>query len=154
MVYTSYVKLRILYYHFQGLKPYTIARVLEEEGMKVPRFGVHKFIQHCDECGSIDRKAGSGRPSKITTQVKGLVHQQEKDDETTAYQLHHMLIENGIQISFRTILRYRSSLGWTFRGKAYCQLIREQNKGKCLEWCQRNKEDAFEDVIWTDESTI
>lgn len=155
MVYTSYVKIRILYYHFQGLKPYTIARVLEEEGVKVSWFGVHKFIQHYDECGSIDRKAGSGWPSKITTQVKGLVDQQmEKDDETTAYQLHHMLIENGIQIFFRTILRCCSSLGWTFRGSAYCQLIREQNKGKRLEWCQRNKDDAFEDVIWTDESTI
>ena len=92
--------------------------------MKVSRFGVHKFIQHYSECGSIDRKAGSGRPSKITTQVKRLVDQQlEKDDETTAYQLHHMLIENGIQIS----LRCRSSLGCTFQGSAYCQLIHEQN---------------------------
>ena len=72
--------------------------------MNVLGFGVHKFIQHYSERGSIDRKAGSGRPSKITTQVKRLVDQQmEKDNETTAYQLHHiMLIENGIQISFRT----------------------------------------------------
>ena len=126
-----------------------------DEGVKVSRFCVHKFIQHYSECGSIDRKAGSGRPSKITTQVKRLLDQQiEKDDETTAYQLHHMFIENGIQISFRTILRCRSSLGWTFQGSAYCQLIREQNKANHLEWCQRYKEDAFEDVIWTDESTI
>ena len=86
----------------------------------------------------------AGRPTELM----------EKDDETTAYQLHHMLIENGIQISFRAILRCRSSLGWTFRGSAYCQLIHEQNKAKRLEWCQRYKEDAFENVIWTDESTI
>ena len=48
----------------------------------------------------------------------------------------------------------RTSLGWTFRGSAYCQLIREQNKGKRLEWCQRYKEDEFVDVIWMDKSTI
>ena len=78
----------------------------------------------------------------------------EEDDETAAYQLYYMLVENGIQISFRTILHCCTALGWTFRGCAYCQLIREQNKGKQLEWCQRYKEDDFEDVIWTDESTI
>ena len=101
MVYTSYVKLRILHYHFQGLKPYTIARVLEEKGVKVSRFGVHMFIQHYSEYGSIDRKTGSGRLSKVITQVKQLVDQQmENDDETTAYQLHHMFIQDGIQISF------------------------------------------------------
>ena len=155
MVYTSYVKLRILHHHFQGRRPYTIARVLEEEGVKVSRFGVHKFVQHYSETGSIERKEGSGRLSVVTTTVKELVNQQmEKDDETTAHQLHHMLMENGIQISFRTILRCRTALGWTFRSSAYCQLIREANKVKRLEWSQRYKDDDFEDVIWTDESTI
>lgn len=155
MVYTTYVKLRILFHHFQGLKRYTIARVPDDEGVKVSRFGVHKFIQHYKELGSIDRKGGSGRPSKVTMQVKCLIDQlMEEDDETTAYQLHHMLVENGIQISFRTILRCHTALGWTFRGSAYCQLIREENKIKRLDWSQRYKEDEFEDVIWTDESTI
>ena len=70
MVYTTYVKLLILFYHFQALKPYIIARVLDEKGMKVSRFSVHKFIQHYNESGSIDRKDGSGRPSKVTLQVK------------------------------------------------------------------------------------
>ena len=140
MVHTTYVKLRILFHHFQGLKPYTIARVLDDEGVKVSRFGVHKFIQHYKELGSIDRKGGSGRPSKVTMQVKCLIDQlMEEDDESTAYQLHHMLVENGIQISFRTILRCHTALGWTFRGSAYCQLIREENKIKRLDWSQRYK---------------
>ena len=86
MVYTSYEKLQILHYHFQGFKPYTITRMLEKEGVKASRFGVHKFIKHYNEQGSIDRKTGSGRLSKLTTQVKQLVDQQmERDDETTAY---------------------------------------------------------------------
>ena len=44
--------------------------------------------------------------SKITQRVKELVDQQmEKDDETTATQLHRLLIDNGIDISLRTVLR-------------------------------------------------
>ena len=77
-----------------------------------------------------------------------------RDDETTATQLHRMLLDNGVDISLSTILRCRTSLGWTFRGSAYCQLIRENNKVKRSEWAQRNKDDNFDDVIWTDECSI
>ena len=28
--------------------------------------------------------------------------------------------------------------GWTFRGSAYCQLICQQNKVKCLQWAQEH----------------
>ena len=62
-----------LYTHIDGLhhlEPYTIARVLDDEGVKISRFGVHKFRQHYKELGSIDRKGGSGRPLKVTMQVK------------------------------------------------------------------------------------
>lgn len=76
------------------------------------------------------------------------------DDETTAIQLYHILRQHGFNITKRTVLRCRSSLGWTFRGSAYCQMIREANKEKRLLWCQENKSLEFDDVIWTDESSI
>ena len=76
------------------------------------------------------------------------------DDETTAYQLHRLLNEKGYSISLRTILRCRTALGWTFRGSAYCQLIREANKAKRLTWAQQHLNDTFDDVIWTDECTV
>ena len=50
--------------------------------------------------------------------------------------------------------RCRTSLGWTFRGSAYCQMIREANKINKLQWAQQYQDDSFDDVIWTDESTI
>ena len=53
-----------------------------------------------------------------------------------------------------SVLRCRTSLGWTFRGSAYCQLIREVNKTKRLEWAKLYKDDDFENVIFTDESTV
>ena len=76
------------------------------------------------------------------------------DDETTAVQLHEFLTRYGIELSIRTIIRSRELLGWTFRGSAYCQLIREVNKQKRLDWAQQHLYDNFEDVIWSDESSI
>jgi hypothetical protein len=82
----------------------------------------------------------------------------EKDDETTAVQLQRILVARRHPLALSTILRSRKKLGWTFRGSAYCQLIREQNKTKRLEWAQRNLatalNDGFKDVIWTDETTV
>ena len=76
-----------------------------------------------------------------------------EDDETTALQLYKHLMDNGILISLTTTLRCRTSLGWTFRGSAYCQLIHSENKSKRLDWA-READNRFEDVVWTDESLI
>ena len=107
MVFSEYFKLRILYHHNNGLKPYTIVKLLlEEEGIQVSKVGVWKFLKVYKNTGSTMRRSGSGRMSKITQWVKELVDQQmEKDDESTATQLHRMLNENGIDISLRTVLR-------------------------------------------------
>ena len=68
------------------------------------------------------------------------------DDETTAHQLHRLLVEKGYSISLRTILRCRTALGRTFRGSAYCQLIREANKTKRLAWAQQHLHSSFDMV--------
>ena len=65
------------------------------------------------------------------------------DDETTAVQLQRILAINGHPLSLKTILRSRTKLGWTFRGSAYCQLIREANKVKRLEWARKFTEEAL-----------
>ena len=76
MPYTNYIKLRIVHHHLQGLQPYTIAKVLDEEGIKVNRFGVHKFLVTYRETGSLERRPGSRQISKVTMQVKDLVEEQ------------------------------------------------------------------------------
>lgn len=68
----------------------------------------------------------------------------QRDDETTATQIHELLVYNGISISLSTVLRCREQLGWKFRGSAFCQLIREANKVKRALWHQK---DQFENVI-------
>ena len=53
-----------------------------------------------------------------------------------------------------TILRNRRIIGWIYRGSAYCQLIHTVNKQKRLEWARENQTDTFDDVIWSDETSV
>ena len=154
-MYSTYKRQRIVYYFNQGHKAPTISRLLRAEGLSASRRGIHKFLTKYLQTGSIGRRPRSGRPSKITEEIKAIFDEQmNKDDETTAYQLHRLLVSHGYNISIHTILRCRSSLGWTFRGTSYCQLIRHVNKQKRLDWAQAKTDLAFEDVIWTDECTV
>jgi len=155
MVFSSYKKQRILYFYLKGYKAPTISRLLREEKLIASRVGVAKFLRKYEETGCITRTTGSGRPSKITEEIKALVEtKMRKDDETTACQLHAFLVDHGYRFSLRMILRCRTSLGWTFRGSAYCQLIREENKVKRLQWARTHVNDDFENVVWTDECSV
>lgn len=82
-----------------------------------------------------------------------------RDDEMTARKLERVLGEKFVElpnVSLSTIKRYCKNMGWICNRPHYCQLIREANKVKRKEWCQKqidNKED-FENVIFTDECTV
>ncbi len=68
---------------------------------------------------------------KITLDVLRIVEaEMQRDDETTAVQLQKILVDSGHPLCLQTILTSRDKLGWTFRGSAYCQLIRDVNKVK------------------------
>ena len=156
MVFSDYIKQRILFfYSLLGYRPSRIALFLAREGIIVSKTGVAKFIARYLATGSIVRQPGSGRKTVISPEIKRIVEDQMRaDDETTASQLHVILTRLGYKLSLRTILRCRTLLGWTFRGSAYCQLIRNANKVKRLEWARLHEGDRFEDAIFTDESSI
>jgi len=101
------------------------------------------------------QKEGSGLPPKLSTAALEVIDTAMKeDDELTATQLQSRLASNGIYVSLTTILRNRKQLGWVYRGSAYCQLIRNVNKQKRLEWACANIYDTFDNAIWSDESSI
>ena len=155
MVYSEYTKLRIIQFYKKGLKAYSIAIKLEAEGLSVSRRGIAKLLDRYKERGTTDRKRGSGRPSSLSESTRQLIEEQMRaDDETTAIQLYRLLRDKQIDVSLSTILRGRKALGWTFRGSAYCQLIRDANKVKRLDWAKKHMEDNFHSVVWTDECSI
>ena len=75
-----------------------------------------------------------------------------KDDESTGIELQKILTKDGIVVSARTALRWRNQLGWTSKG--YCQMIRDANKEKRLAWARVHKGLSFEDVVYTDTTTV
>ena len=142
----------------EGMRAPTIARVLRAEGVRASRRGILKFLTRYKNTQTIARQPGSGRKTIITEDIQHIVEERmREDDETTAMQLHQLLTSHGYNLSRRTVLRCRTGLGWTFRGSAYCQLIRAANKEKRLQWAERYLSEAldgFSDVIWTDECSI
>ena len=155
MVFTTYKRLRILHCYFEGHKPSAISRNLDAENLTASKQGIAKFLKKYEETGSIAKHPGSGRPSKVTAAVKSLVEKRMKlDDETPAHPLHVLLKSKGFDLSLRTILRCRTTLGWTFHGRAYCQLVRNVNKQKRLEWERENVQLDWGNVVWTDKCTM
>ena len=57
------------YHHFHGFRPLTIAKLLQEENMKASRWGAAKFLEQFCEDGTILRRVGSRRPSKVTADI-------------------------------------------------------------------------------------
>ena len=155
MVYSWYTKKRIIYFYEQGYRAPLIARLLLEEDIVASRVGVAKLIGRYQQTRTIVRRQGSGKPTVITPEMKTIVEEQMRsDDETTALQLQSLLTSRGFRVPKKTILHCRADLGWTFRGSAYCQLIRESNKDKRLQWARDYTQDNFENVIWTDECSV
>ena len=130
----------------------------ENERIKVSRVAVWKFLKRHEETGQLQWQEGSGRPTILSDEIKGIIEAaMQNNDETTAAQLKAILQEQGHNVSLSTILRCHSQLGWTHRGSAYCQLIREGNKIKRLEWAQQYLTEGtagFRDVIFTDETSV
>jgi len=92
---------------------------------------------------------------KLSPAILELIEQcMQEDDETTTTKLQAHLAAHNVHVSLSTVHCNRLQLGWIYRGAAYSQLIRNENKQKRLEWARRNLHGTFEDVIWTDEASI
>ena len=112
MVLSTYAKQRILLYSDKGKRAPTIQKKLGEEGIAVSRISIWKFLRQYTVSQCLSRKEGSGRPTKLTTpEVMRIVEgKMSEDDETTAYQLHKILKDQGFIISITTVHYYCSLL--------------------------------------------
>ena len=97
---------------------------------------------------------GTRKASKMMDNTKRLIEEQVNNDEATEYELQKLLPQNDITVCASIALRWRQQLGWTSKGTSYCQMIREVNKEKRLAWAIKNKDMFWEDVIYTDETTV
>ena len=80
----------------QGCISRNIRNLLLGEGLIVSHVGIYRFLKRFEKCGTLARRRGSGRPSKITDEVKRIEEaQMQLDDETTAVQLRALLAQKG-----------------------------------------------------------
>ena len=66
MVFTDYVKQRILFYHQQEHKSRNIRNLLLGEGLIVSHVGIYRFLKRFEKCGTIDYRIQGLETGKIT----------------------------------------------------------------------------------------
>lgn len=151
--------------HFRKVRGYSyrvIARELTADGQRVSHSAVQYWCQTYEEKGE-QYVYSYARPQmakgvKVTDNIRKSVDEHmEENPETSSLELQRSLLEKtGTALSTSRIRQVRNELGWRYKKTRYCQLIRDANKTKRLEWCQlqmRNNE-KFDDVIFTDEATF
>ena len=133
MVFSSYKKQRILYLSCQGFKAPAITKILMEEGMSA------------SFCKGLRSQAVWG--NLCLDVILNYMYESEKNcrkaNETGWWDFSASTSRNldlqGISVAIKK-----------FRGSAYCQLIRDVNNEKRLTWAQENKDDNFDNAIFTD----
>lgn len=79
---------RALAFHAKGLLPSAISDALAREGLVSTRQDLAKFLQCFKETGSLQRRPGSGSPSKVMPQAMTVVKaEMHYNNETTSVQL-------------------------------------------------------------------
>ena len=133
-----------------------VVKHLESGGVVISRQSIWRLQQHCKRYKTFKQLPRSGRPKLLSPKKLTVIEEcMQADDETTGKELTVKVCqETGAKLSLRSIYRGRRELGWSYRGAAYCQLIREVNKQKRLQWAQQHVGDSFLDVIWTDETSV
>ena len=129
--------------------------LLKREGIRTCRQTVWRIRRLFEAYSTIKPLPKSGRPTKLTSAaLQSIENLMQSNDETTSKELRASLSDSGIFVSITTALKGRRLLGWTRRGTAYCQIICAPNRVKRLEWAQRNVGKTFDDVIWSDETSV
>ena len=159
-MYGEYTRNRILALSNANKTPTEIVSVLHEENIVIARTTVARIIWRTRE-----KKQGEqhqdcrGRPLKASSPVKRKIDKvYMQNPEVTASELKNILEDEltGIRIGVSTIKRARKAAGWICSQTRYCQMVRDTNKIKRLEFCRKIIEtnDDFSNVIFTDESSV
>jgi len=136
--YSNYQRTRIELLHNQGHHPAGILKTLKGEGLVVSLSGITRIIEKLRLTGSGANLPHSGRPRKLFVEARAFIDQQmRKNDEMTSAKIQKKLVKGGICVSSSTVRRSRKQQSWTLQRTAYCQLIRNANKVKRLEFAQR-----------------
>ena len=152
-----YTRNRIKSLHESCLQPVKIFQEQKSEGLSVSYPSVARIVNKLKLTGSIENRARSGRPRKLNEAARTFIEEQmQANDETTSCQIQRRFQKRGFTVHASTVRRFRKERGWTLQNTRYCQIIREANKAKRLEYAQRVIDigDTFHNVAFSDECSI
>lgn len=152
-------KARIIRLRARGEGVTEIVRILAEDDVKISRWGLIKFLKRYDERQSLENAPKTGRPVEgVSIELMNFIDaEMERNDEMTSPELTRRVNQRFEKLfSQDKVKRLRRKLGWVCTTTKYCQLIREPNRIKRLEFAEKCLQDAeqFNDVIFTDECSV
>lgn len=156
-MYSFYLRERIIRLHELGNNGSHIVTILKEEGFKVSKSGVHYVIKKYEKHGTIHDLSRSGRPNSLSSSIHEKIDDMLKaDNELTTANILNELCKQGITTTKSSVSKAIKRIGWTAKTTRYCQLIRQPNKQKRLDFCNHllSTNETFKDIIFTDEAMV
>lgn len=133
--------------------------IVEGEGRNVSLRSIYRLWKKFSSTHTIADLPRKKRDNILTDQMLDEIDTLLlENDELNARQLRDRLVDHypSLKVSLSTIKRCRKKKGWVCTRPHYCQLLRQVNKIKRLEWCQRqiSNNEEFKDIIFSDECTV
>ena len=142
---SSYLRERIVALWEEGKKVSEIVTTLESEGKRTSRATVQRWVFRWRTNRGLRDRHRSGRLLKITVEISSV-------------ELQRLISRKfSINISAPTIRRHiRMHLKWVVLRTRFGPMISDKNKVKRSTFAQMclDTEDSFDNVIWTDESSV
>ena len=156
---STYNRRRIVTLQQQGKTTSQIVARLREEGVTTTSKTVRKWLHRWNSNLGLEDNFRTGRNSKITMGIASFIEEQlVRDDEISSRELTYLISKRfGMKISSSTLRTFmRTKLQWTDVKTRHGPMISEANKEKRTLFAREclDKGDTFDDVIWTDESTV
>jgi len=149
---------RVINWHLEGYKVGDIFQKLKDDKIETSKKTIYLLIRKFTNSRTLlDLPRGSRK--KLNVHHYCYIDETlSQDNEITGAELHRKLLERfpEVKVSVSTVKRAKKDLGWVSTTPHYCQLIRNANKSKRMEWCRKciSDNERFADVIWTDECTV
>ena len=127
--------------------------------LKTTSQGVKQFLKRFEKTQQLSRITTIRRKNKkISQDIANYINDSVKADrEISATELQRRLqTEKNVVVSTSTINRCRQGLGWISTRTRYCQMVRDVNKPKRVEFCRKllEENENFDNVIFSDECTV
>lgn len=157
--FNPYLRERITRLSQHDHSPREIVKIIaEEENVHIHRDGVKRLLTRAKDCRHLCDANRSGRNVTFGDEIRTFIDQKMyENNELTGCQLSNIIkAEFNVNISSSTVNRIRNKLGWRPAHPKYCQIVRDVNKLKRIDFCSMLIQDIniLKTVIFTDECCV